>query len=218
MTIGSVKSICTQDRPRRRSQNCSNCYQKCWRCPAHKTVSSELKWYFTAFCNVPTLLLLIRLSVLCVGIFLAGILVSGEVFLWDRDKDSLKMVTSAPAVYELASSCKGVWICPEMSFELYVLVSCWPRSVLHTHIHTASSQRLSLLVSGDGQRVLVASFAGQVFLWECLVSQDLNSFRDNTLRGRWSQIAPSENSQLPSAKDKEACVHLAFVQSQVRAA
>ncbi|KAB5543313.1 hypothetical protein PHYPO_G00077610 [Pangasianodon hypophthalmus] len=118
------------------------------------------------------------------GMWLAGLLVSGEVFLWDRDKDSLKMVTSVPAVYELASAGKE------------------------------TSRRLSLLVSGDGWRILVASFTGQIFLWECLVPQDLNSFRDNTVKGRWSQIAPSENSRLPSAKDKEACLHCVFVQSQ----
>ncbi|XP_060764829.1 ciliogenesis and planar polarity effector 1 isoform X4 [Neoarius graeffei] len=118
------------------------------------------------------------------GIWLAGILVSGEVFLWNRDKDSLKMVPSVPAVYELTSAAK------------------------------ANSRRLSLLVSGDGRRVLVASLTGQLFLWECLVPQELNSFRDNTVKGRWSQIAPSETSQLPSVKDKEACLHCVFVQSQ----
>ncbi|XP_058267346.1 ciliogenesis and planar polarity effector 1 isoform X3 [Hemibagrus wyckioides] len=118
------------------------------------------------------------------AMWLAGILVSGEVFLWDRDKDSLKMVTSVPAVYELASVSK------------------------------ATSQRLSLLVSGDGRRVLVASFTGQIFLWECLVPQDLSSVRDSTVKGCWSQITSSENSSLPSAKDKEACLHCAFIQSQ----
>lgn len=64
----------------------------------------------------------------------------------------------------------------------------------------------------------MASFTGQIFLWECLARQDLDSLRDNTVKGRWSQIAPSENSQLPSVRDKEACLHCAFVQSQVRAA
>lgn len=51
-----------------------------------------------------------HLSVLFVAMWLAGILVSGEVFLWDRDKDSLKMVTSVPAVYELASVSKGLCV------------------------------------------------------------------------------------------------------------
>lgn len=59
---------------------------------------------------------------------------------------------------------------------------------------------------------------GEVFLWECLVRQDLNSFRGNAVNGRWVQIAPSGNVQLPSAKDKEACLHCVFIQSQVRAA
>ncbi|KAF7700988.1 ciliogenesis and planar polarity effector 1 isoform X2 [Silurus meridionalis] len=120
------------------------------------------------------------------GLWLVGILFSGEVFLWDRDKDSLKTVTPVPAVYELVSAGKG----------------------------TSISQRLSLLVSGDGRRVLLVSVTGAVFLWECLVPQDLISFRDNTVKGCWSQITASENSQLPSTKDKEACLHCMFVQSQ----
>ncbi|XP_066507194.1 ciliogenesis and planar polarity effector 1 isoform X2 [Hoplias malabaricus] len=118
------------------------------------------------------------------GLWLAGILVSGELFLWNRDKDSLKMVTAASAVFELVSVSK------------------------------ATSLRLSLVVSGDGKRVLLVTFTGQIFLWECLVPQDLNSPRDTTIKGRWSQIASSENTQLPSSKDKETSLHSVFVQSQ----
>ncbi|KAF5893905.1 ciliogenesis and planar polarity effector 1, partial [Clarias magur] len=118
------------------------------------------------------------------GMWLSGLLISGEVFLWNRDKESLKMISSVPAVYDLASSAK------------------------------ASSTRLSLLVSENGRRVLVASLTGQIFLWECIVPQDLNNFRDNTVKGRWSQVDPSEHSRLPSTKDKEACLHCVFVKSQ----
>ncbi|KAL7848306.1 hypothetical protein AOLI_G00230240 [Acnodon oligacanthus] len=118
------------------------------------------------------------------GMWLAGMLVSGELFLWNRDRDSLKMVTAVSAVYELASPGK------------------------------ATSLHPTLLVSGDGQRVLLVTVTGLVFLWECLVPQDLSSLRDSTIKGRWSQIASSGNVQLPSSKDKEASVHSAFVQSQ----
>ncbi|XP_017567420.2 ciliogenesis and planar polarity effector 1 isoform X1 [Pygocentrus nattereri] len=118
------------------------------------------------------------------GMWLAGILVSGELFLWNRDKDSLKMVTAVSAVNELASTGK------------------------------ATSPRPTLLVSGDGQRVLLVTVTGLVFLWECMVPQDLSSLRDGIIKGRWSQIASSENAQLPSSKDKEASVHSVFVQSQ----
>ncbi|XP_072514569.1 ciliogenesis and planar polarity effector 1 isoform X3 [Salminus brasiliensis] len=116
------------------------------------------------------------------GMWLSGILVTGELFLWNKDKDCLKTVTAVSAVYELASTGKAL--------------------------------RLSLLVSGNGQRVLLVAVTGQVFLWECLVPQDLTSPRDSTIRGRWSQIASSENTQLPSSKDKEASIHSVFVQSQ----
>lgn len=80
----------------------------------------------------------------------------------------------------------------------------------------AASQHLSLLVSGNGQRVVLAALKGQVFLWESLETRDVNSFRANTIRGRWSEIASSENTQLPSSKDKEASLDCVFVQSQVR--
>ncbi|XP_076876883.1 ciliogenesis and planar polarity effector 1 isoform X2 [Brachyhypopomus gauderio] len=118
------------------------------------------------------------------GMWLAGVLVSGELFLWNRDKDSLKMVMSVSAVYELVSLCK------------------------------AASLRISLVVSGDGQRVLLVTVTGHVFLWECLGPKELSSLRDATVRGRWSQIASSENERLPSAEDKDASLHSVFVQSQ----
>ncbi|XP_051542049.1 ciliogenesis and planar polarity effector 1 isoform X2 [Myxocyprinus asiaticus] len=120
------------------------------------------------------------------GMWLAGLLVSGELFLWNKDKDSLKMTSSAPAVHQLASSIKG----------------------------SASTVRLSLLLSENGKRVFLATLSGQVFLWECLALRDLNSLRDGTVRGRWSQITHPETSQLPSSKDKEASVHSVFVKNQ----
>ncbi|KAI4892113.1 hypothetical protein NFI96_017897, partial [Prochilodus magdalenae] len=140
------------------------------------------KKYFSVFAMLPfsNLLHTSRFT----GAWLAGILVSGELFLWNRDKDSLKMIVAVSAVYELASAGK------------------------------AGSRRLSILVSGDGQKVLVAGLTGQVFLWECLVPQDLTSLRDSTVKGRWSQIESSENAQLPSSKDKDASLHSVFVQSQ----
>ncbi|XP_051972738.1 ciliogenesis and planar polarity effector 1 [Xyrauchen texanus] len=120
------------------------------------------------------------------GMWLAGLLVSGELFLWNKDKDSLKMTSSAPAVQQLASSIKG----------------------------SATTVRLSLLLSENGKRVFLATLTGQVFLWECLALRDLNSLRDGTVRGRWSQITHPETSQLPSSKDKEASIHSVFVKNQ----
>ncbi|KAA0704314.1 Protein JBTS17 [Triplophysa tibetana] len=120
------------------------------------------------------------------GMWLVGLLVSGELFLWNKDKDSLKMVPAIPAVHELASSVRG----------------------------TVSTVRLSLLVSENGQRVFLGALTGQVFLWECSAPQDLSSPRDITVKGRWSEISHPENTQLPSSKGKEASIHSVFVRNQ----
>ncbi|XP_056117384.1 ciliogenesis and planar polarity effector 1 [Rhinichthys klamathensis goyatoka] len=120
------------------------------------------------------------------GVWLVGLLVSGELFLWNKDKDLLKTVSAVPAVHQLVSSIKG----------------------------PATTLGLSLLVSENAQRVFLAALTGQVFLWECTTPQDLSGPRDATITGRWSHISCHENTQLPSVKDKEASVHSVFVKNQ----
>ncbi|XP_067290218.1 ciliogenesis and planar polarity effector 1 isoform X2 [Pseudorasbora parva] len=120
------------------------------------------------------------------GVWLVGLLVSGELFLWNKDRDVLKTVSAVPAVHQLVSSIKGF----------------------------ATALGLSLLVSENAQRVFLAALTGQVFLWECTAPQDLSGPRDATITGRWSHISCNENTQLPSTKDKEASVHSVFVKNQ----
>ncbi|KAG1971251.1 ciliogenesis and planar polarity effector [Pimephales promelas] len=120
------------------------------------------------------------------GVWLVGLLVSGELFLWNKDKDLLKTVSAVPALHQLVSSIKGC----------------------------ATTLGLSLLVSENAQRVFLAALTGQVFLWECTTPQDLSGPRDATITGRWSHISCHENTQLPSVKDKEASVHSVFVKNQ----
>ncbi|XP_067255037.1 ciliogenesis and planar polarity effector 1 isoform X2 [Chanodichthys erythropterus] len=122
------------------------------------------------------------------GVWLVGLLVSGELFLWNKDKDLLKMVSAVPAVHQLVSSIKG---------------SC-----------SSTTLQLSLLVSENAQRVFLATLTGQVFLWECTTPQDVSGPRDATITGRWSHISYHENTQLPTAKDKEASVQSVFVKNQ----
>ncbi|KAL1267181.1 hypothetical protein QQF64_002856, partial [Cirrhinus molitorella] len=120
------------------------------------------------------------------GMWLVGLLVSGELFLWNKDKDTLKTVSAVPAVHQLVSSIKG----------------------------SSTTTRLSLLVSENAQRVFLAELTGQVFLWECTSPQDLSGPRDTTVSGLWSQISYHENIQLPCTKDKEASIHSVFVKNQ----
>ncbi|KAM4720370.1 ciliogenesis and planar polarity effector 1 isoform 2-T3 [Anableps anableps] len=119
------------------------------------------------------------------GMWLCGLLVSGELFLWNRDKDLLKTATAVPEVVQIINSAQG------------------------------NSLRLFLQVSCDGMRVLLAAITGQVFLWECTEGRDFPGLRDGPVKGRWAHLLPLEETILPSSKDKEASQHTIFVKTEV---
>ncbi|XP_033503413.2 ciliogenesis and planar polarity effector 1 isoform X1 [Epinephelus lanceolatus] len=119
------------------------------------------------------------------GMWLCGLLVSGELFLWNRDKDLLKTAAAVPEVAQMTNAVQG------------------------------NATRLSLQVSGDGKRVLVVAITGQVFLWECMDVRDLTGVRDGTVKGHWAHIQPLEDSILPSSQDKEASQHTIFIKTEV---
>lgn len=118
------------------------------------------------------------------GMWLCGVLKTGELFLWNRDKDLLKTTTTVPEVADFVSCVQG------------------------------NVTRLYLQVSGDGMRVLLAAVTGQVFLWQCADVRDFMGVRDCTVKGNWTQIQPSNDTVLPNSQDKEACVHTLFVQTE----
>ncbi|KAG5834760.1 hypothetical protein ANANG_G00264980 [Anguilla anguilla] len=118
------------------------------------------------------------------GMWLAGLLVSGDVFLWSKDRGCLKTINAAPSVSELVTAAHE------------------------------GSVRLSLLVSGDGRRVLLTALTGQVFLWECSDRQDLAGARDGVVRGHWRHVLPPETAALPSPQDKEASQNSVFAQGE----
>lgn len=43
-----------------------------------------------------------------VGLWLCGLLVSGELFLWNRDKDLLKTATAVPEILNLVAAVQGI--------------------------------------------------------------------------------------------------------------
>ncbi|XP_029434494.1 ciliogenesis and planar polarity effector 1 isoform X2 [Rhinatrema bivittatum] len=119
------------------------------------------------------------------GAWLAGILETGEIFLWNRDQDYLKTI---PATEESSKAIAALQACPG---------------------------RLHLYVSGDGRRVLVATLTGSVFLWESTDGKNMPPFRKPLSLGRWSQIMPEQSMILPTSEDKEATVHAVFVENEV---
>nr|XP_040053253.1 ciliogenesis and planar polarity effector 1 isoform X3 [Gasterosteus aculeatus aculeatus] len=119
------------------------------------------------------------------GIWLCGLLASGEIFLWNRDKDLLKKAAAVPEVFQLITAVQG------------------------------NATRLSLQVSDNGTRVCLVALTGQVFLWECVDVRDLTGVRDGTVKGHWANIQPLEDSILPSSQDKEASQHTIFIKTVV---
>ncbi|XP_034403492.1 ciliogenesis and planar polarity effector 1 [Cyclopterus lumpus] len=119
------------------------------------------------------------------GMWLCGLLVSGELFLWNKDRDLLKTAAAVPEVVQIITAVQG------------------------------KATRLSLQVSGDGMRVFLVAITGQVFLWECLDVRDLTGVRDGTVKGHWAYIQPLEDSILPSSQDKEASQHTIFIKTEV---
>nr|XP_048284916.1 ciliogenesis and planar polarity effector 1 isoform X5 [Myodes glareolus] len=117
--------------------------------------------------------------------WLSGVLTTGELFLWNKDHDCLRMIQ----------------------------VTGKPKDVVKATI--ASSSRLYLSVAENGKRVLLITSSGCVLLWECLELKNILSSKSLPLVGQWSQIIPEEAILLPSTKDKEAVVDAVFVRNEL---
>uniref|UniRef100_G3WZU3 Ciliosis and planar polarity effector complex subunit 1 n=1 Tax=Sarcophilus harrisii TaxID=9305 RepID=G3WZU3_SARHA len=117
--------------------------------------------------------------------WLAGVLNTGEIFLWNKDHDCLKTVSAT-----------------EESKKLITTV-------------LESSLRLYMYVSGDGKRVLLTTPFGCILLWECLESENIIYSKNSSLLGQWSQIQPEKSFVLPSPEDKEAVVDAVFIRNEL---
>ncbi|XP_028348654.1 ciliogenesis and planar polarity effector 1 isoform X6 [Physeter macrocephalus] len=117
--------------------------------------------------------------------WLAGVLATGELFLWNKDQDCLKTIQATEKPKEMIKAA------------------------------VASSLRLYLYVSGNGKRVLLITPSGCIFLWEHLEFKNILSSESPSLVGQWSQIIPEEAVHLPSTEDKEAVVHAVFIKNEL---
>ncbi|XP_026362617.3 ciliogenesis and planar polarity effector 1 isoform X3 [Ursus arctos] len=117
--------------------------------------------------------------------WLAGVLTTGELFLWNKDQDCLKTIQATEKLKKMIQAA------------------------------AASSLRLYLYVSGNGKRVLLITPSGCIFLWEYLEFKNIFSSKSPSLVGQWSQIIPEEAVHLPSNEDKEAVVHAVFIKNEL---
>ncbi|KAI5134315.1 Ciliogenesis And Planar Polarity Effector 1 [Manis pentadactyla] len=117
--------------------------------------------------------------------WLAGVLTTGELFLWNKDQDCLKTIQATEKPKEMIKAA------------------------------VASSLRLYLYVSGNGKRILLLATSGCIFLWEYLEFKNILCSKSRSLVGQWSQIMPEEAVYLPSTEDKEAVVHAVFIKNEL---
>nr|XP_012315434.1 protein JBTS17 isoform X12 [Aotus nancymaae] len=117
--------------------------------------------------------------------WLAGILITGELFLWNKDQDCLKTIP----------------------------ITEKPKEMIKATV--ASSLRPYLYVSGNGKRILLITPSGCIFLWEYLELKNILASKSLSLVGQWSQVIPEEAVLLPSTEDKEAVVNAVFIKNEL---
>ncbi|XP_063460574.1 ciliogenesis and planar polarity effector 1 isoform X14 [Pan paniscus] len=117
--------------------------------------------------------------------WLAGVLTTGELFLWNKDQDCLRTIP----------------------------ITEKPKEMIKATV--ASSLRLYLYVSGNGKRIVLITPSGCIFLWEYLELKNILSSKSLSLAGRWSQVIPEEAVLLPSTEDKEAVVNAVFIKNEL---
>ncbi|NXY74895.1 CPLN1 protein, partial [Glareola pratincola] len=153
------------------------------------------------------------------GAWLAGILTTGELFLWNKDQDCLKIVPAIEESRKVVAAAQGrrrkeisspfffLNLTEDQKLFLQIVVFVvffFPPECL---------MRLYLYVSGDGRKALLTTPTACVFLWESTEHEHTSSYKNSS--GRWTQILPDESVMLPSTEEKETGVHAAFVQNEV---
>ncbi|NXV40160.1 CPLN1 protein, partial [Uria aalge] len=135
------------------------------------------------------------------GAWLGGILTTGELFLWNKDQDYLKIVPAIEESRKVIAAAQGRGF---FQLHIVVFVVFFPAECL---------MRLYLYISGDGRKALLTTPTACVFLWESTEHENRSSYKNSS--GRWTQILPDESVMLPSTEEKEIGVHAAFIQNEV---
>ncbi|NXH47619.1 CPLN1 protein, partial [Dicaeum eximium] len=154
--------------------------------------------------------------------WLAGILTTGELFLWNKDQDCLKIV---PAIEESKKVVAGAQDKKRNScFLLFSILCLRKKQKLSWHIvvfvcflffiSPECLMRLYLYISGDGRKVLLTTHTACAFLWESTEHENTASGK-NSPSGRWTQILPDKSVILPSTEEKEIGVDAVFIQNEV---
>ncbi|NXN06615.1 CPLN1 protein, partial [Indicator maculatus] len=148
------------------------------------------------------------------GAWLAGILKTGELFLWNKDQDSLKIVPAIEESRKVVAAAQEILLFllkskSNIGVETIVAHCC---SFFSFFFSSECLMRLYLYVSGDGRRALLTTPTACVFLWESTEHEN-TSYKNSS--GRWTQILPDESVILPSTEEKEIGLHADFIQNEI---
>ncbi|NWU65552.1 CPLN1 protein, partial [Pterocles burchelli] len=147
------------------------------------------------------------------GAWLAGILTTGELFIWNKDLDCLKIVPAVEESRKVVAAAQGRFFSSSLVKNGIEQKS---RSYSYSHLFCfffpECLMRLYLHVSGDGRKVLLTTPTACVFLWEDTEHEN-TSYKNSS--GRWTQVLPDESVVLPSTEEKEIGVHVAFIQNEI---
>ncbi|NXK10592.1 CPLN1 protein, partial [Herpetotheres cachinnans] len=143
--------------------------------------------------------------------WLAGMLTTGELFLWNKDQDCLKIVPAIEESRKVVAAAQGRFF-QSVFWKTDALF--WRIVVFGFFFSLECLMRLYLYVSGDGRKALLATPTACVFLWESTEHENTSSCK-NSSAGRWTQVLPDESVTLPSTEEKETGVHAAFIQNKV---
>ncbi|NWI89797.1 CPLN1 protein, partial [Pitta sordida] len=153
--------------------------------------------------------------------WLAGILTTGELFLWNKDEDSLKIVPAIEESRRVVSAAQGRKFLSSSFSIIFNSISNKGAETTLVHCFVClwfSSpeclMRLYLYVSGDGRKALLITPTACAFLWESTEHENTFSYK-NSSTGRWTQVLPDESVMLPSTEEKEIGVDAAFIQNEI---
>ncbi|XP_019506278.1 PREDICTED: protein JBTS17 [Hipposideros armiger] len=165
--------------------------------------------------------------------WLAGVLTTGELFLWNKDQDCLKTIQATEKPKEMIKAAIGenlslpyrVHWAQQDCLLCRLIPKCEPVKSRGALISAFSRDGLTLaatLNQKDPKATQVLFINTLNFVTLCgslkgcsnknpVVPATLIS---PSLMGQWSQIMPEEAVHLPSPEDKEAIVHAAFIKNE----
>ncbi|NXN99538.1 CPLN1 protein, partial [Rhinopomastus cyanomelas] len=152
------------------------------------------------------------------GAWLAGVLKTGELFLWNKDQDCLKIEPAVEEPRKVVAAAQGLFqpyhYCHTVILWLiFIFCHIVVFIALGFIFPTECLMKLYLYVSGDGRRVLLTTPTACVFLWESTEHENTSSSKSSY--GCWTQVLPDESVMLPSVEEKETGVHAAFIQNEI---